>query len=64
MGIVAELVLSNGFNCKNASDPQGGICTEESDVKDYRAFFSNGTANIAEMVRIGKEWGTQGSRGR
>jgi len=60
MGIVPELVLSNGFFCTNCSDPQGGTCTEEADIADYRAFMANATANIAEMVRIGTEWGTGG----
>ena len=60
MGIVPELVLSNGFFCTNHSDPQGGTCTEEADIADYRAFMANATANIAEMVRIGTEWGTGG----
>ena len=60
MGVVPELVLSNGFYCDDPADPQGGTCTQRYDVADYRAFWANGTANIAEMVRIGEEWGTRG----
>lgn len=60
MRVVPELVLSNGFVCSNHSNPQGGSCVEEADVADYRAFMGNATANIAEMVRLGQEWGTGG----
>ncbi len=60
LGIVPELVLSNGFFCSNHSDPQGGTCTEEADIADYRRFIANATANIAELVRIGQLWGTGG----
>ena len=60
MGIVPELVLSNGFFCSNHSDPRGGTCTEEADIADYRRFIANATANIAELVRIGQTWGTGG----
>eukprot|EP01052_Picozoa_sp_SAG31_P014131 SAG31_NODE_868_length_11355_cov_4.658582_5_plen_193_part_00 len=60
MDIVPELVLSNGFFCSNWSDPTGGTCAERADVADYRAFFANAEANVAEMVRIGRAWGTKG----
>ena len=44
VGVLPELVLNAG----------------STDVKDYRLFFANASANIASMVKIGKQLGAAG----